>query len=71
MLDRFREPDMPITWIALSPHVKGFKNSFIVLQKFWDYENSYAARIQKRFAEPAPLVELVEERKPIRPKLRM
>lgn len=69
--DRFRELDMPNTWIALNPHIKGFKNDFIVPQRFWDFENSYAARIQKRFAEPAPVVELVEERKPIRPKLKM
>lgn len=69
--DRFREIDMPNTWIALNPHVKGVKNDFIVPQRFWDFENSYAARIQKRFAEPAPVVELIEEKKPIRPKLKM
>ncbi|WP_122324538.1 hypothetical protein [Pseudomonas coronafaciens] len=69
--DRFRELDMPNTWIALNPHVKGFKNDFIVPQKFWDFENSYATRIQNRFAEPAPIVESVAETKPNRPKLKM
>lgn len=69
--DRFREADMPNTWIAFNPHIKGFKNDFIVPQRFWNFENSYAARIQKRFAEPASLVELVEEKKPNRPRMKM
>lgn len=69
--DRFRDLDMPNTWIALNPYVKGFKNDFIVPQKFWDFENSYATRIQNRFAEPAPIVEAVAETKPNRPKLKM
>lgn len=69
--DRFRELDMPNTWIALNPYVKGFKNDFIVPQKFWDFENSYAIRIQNRFAEPAPIVESVAETNPTRPKLKM
>ncbi|KTB91885.1 hypothetical protein AO073_01575 [Pseudomonas syringae ICMP 11293] len=73
--DRFRELDMPNIWIALNPHVKGFKNDFIVPQKFWDFENSYAQRIQNRFAEPAPApapaVVAVEDVKPNRPKMKM
>lgn len=69
--DRFRELEMPNTWIALNPHVKGFNNDFIVPQRFWDFENSYAARIQNRFADPAPVVERAEEKKPNRPKLKM
>lgn len=69
--DQFRELDMPNTWIALNPHIKGFKNDFIVPQRFWDYENSYAVRIQNRFAEPALVVELVEEKKLNRPKMKM
>lgn len=69
--DRFRDLDMPNTWIALNPYVKGFKNDFIVPQKFWDFENSYATRIQNRFAEPAPIVESVAETKPTHPKLKM
>ncbi|MBL3831526.1 hypothetical protein EGU81_23135 [Pseudomonas syringae pv. theae] len=69
--DRFREVDMQNTWIALNPYIKGFKSYFIVPQRFLDFENSYAARIQKRFAEPAPVVEPVEEKKPNRPKMKM
>lgn len=69
--DRFRELDMPNTWIALNPYVKGFKNDFIVPQRFWDFENSYATRIQNRFAEPAPVIENAEEKKSNKPKLKM
>ena len=69
--DRFRVLDMPNTWIALNPYVKGFKNDFIVPQRFWDFENSYATRIQNRFAEPARLVENDEDKKTTKPKLKM
>lgn len=69
--DRFRDLDMPNTWIALNPYVKGFKNDFIVPQRFWDFENSYAERIQNRFAEPSPVVENVEEKKTNKPKMKM
>lgn len=71
VFDRFRKIDMPNTWIALNPYVKGFKNDFIVPQRFWDFENSFAAKIQNRFAEPAPVVEAVAEIKKNRPKLKM
>ncbi|MEN4750736.1 hypothetical protein ABEH28_13315 [Pseudomonas sp. Ps21-P2] len=71
LFDRFRDLDMPSTWIALNPYVKGFKNDFIVPQRFWDFENSYAERIQNRFAEPAPVIENVEEKKINKPKLKM
>ncbi|WP_223813434.1 HAD family hydrolase [Pseudomonas caricapapayae] len=69
--ERFRELDMPNTWTALNPYVKGFKNDFIVPQKFWDFENSYATRIQNRFAEPALVLENVEEKKITMPKIKM
>jgi hypothetical protein len=69
--DRFRELDMPNTWIALNPYIKGFKNDFIVPQKFWDFENSYATRIQNKLAEPSPIVENVEEKKSYKPKLKV
>lgn len=71
VFDRFRKLDMPNTWVALNPFIKGFKNDFIVPQRFWDFENSYAARIQKHFAEPAPVVENVEEIKTNKPKPKM
>lgn len=63
---KWREIDLPNSWIALNPHVKGFKNEFIVPNRFADFENSFAKRVMDVFAEPAPV-----ERKPDRPKMKM
>lgn len=40
---------MPNTWIALNPFVKGFKNEFIVPNRFADFENSFAKRVMEVF----------------------
>ncbi|PYD84245.1 hypothetical protein DNF23_55595, partial [Pseudomonas syringae pv. pisi] len=64
---KWRELDMPNTWIAHNPYVKGFKNEFIVPNRFADFENSFAKRVMGVFSEPAP----VEQNKPGRPRFKL
>ncbi|WLG29597.1 hypothetical protein [Pseudomonas lurida] len=64
---KWRELDMPNTWIALNPYVKGFKNEFIVPNRFADFENSFAKRVMDVFSAPAP----VEQNKPDRPRFKL
>lgn len=64
---KFRELDMPNTWIALNPHVKGCRNDFVVPNRFADFENSFSKRVLDVFAEPV----LTEQKKPDKPKLKM
>lgn len=64
---KWRELDMPNTWIALNPYVKGFKNEFIVPNRFADFENSFAKRVMDVFSAPAP----VEQNKPDSPRFKL
>lgn len=64
---KWRELDMPNTWIALNPYVKGFKNEFIVPNRFADFENSFAKRVMDVFSAPAP----VEQNRPDRPRFKL
>ncbi|VFB22184.1 hypothetical protein [Pseudomonas fragi] len=64
---KFRELDMPNTWIALNPYVKGCRNDFVVPNRFADFENSFSKRVMDVFAEPF----LAEQKKPDKPKLKM